>query len=71
MIGFAASLLGEALTGKGILAQLNLETGNTLNSNPLRISDNQFQSMAQNQQPIFQTKPPGNNKNQQTRSLVS
>lgn len=27
MIGFAASLLGEALTGKGILAQLNLETG--------------------------------------------
>eukprot|EP00252_Welwitschia_mirabilis_P017478 TRINITY_DN3872_c0_g1_i1.p1 TRINITY_DN3872_c0_g1~~TRINITY_DN3872_c0_g1_i1.p1 ORF type:complete len:286 (-),score=22.10 TRINITY_DN3872_c0_g1_i1:258-1052(-) len=27
MIGFAASLLGEAITGKGILAQLNLETG--------------------------------------------
>ncbi|KAH7859584.1 hypothetical protein Vadar_002911 [Vaccinium darrowii] len=27
MIGFAASLLGEAVTGKGILAQLNLETG--------------------------------------------
>ncbi|KAK1435007.1 hypothetical protein QVD17_00762 [Tagetes erecta] len=27
MIGFAASLLGEALTGKGILQQLNLETG--------------------------------------------
>ncbi|KAM7256091.1 hypothetical protein ACFE04_011832 [Oxalis oulophora] len=27
MIGFAASLLGEALTGKGILSQLNLETG--------------------------------------------
>lgn len=27
MLGFAASLLGEALTGKGILAQLNLETG--------------------------------------------
>lgn len=27
MIGFAASLLGEGLTGKGILAQLNLETG--------------------------------------------
>ncbi|CAM8910791.1 unnamed protein product [Rhodiola kirilowii] len=27
MIGFAASILGEALTGKGILAQLNLETG--------------------------------------------
>ncbi|WP_411026155.1 hypothetical protein, partial [Salmonella sp. s58078] len=24
MIGFAASLLGEAITGKGILAQLNL-----------------------------------------------
>ncbi|XP_006653075.1 photosystem II 22 kDa protein 2, chloroplastic-like [Oryza brachyantha] len=27
MLGFAASLLGEAVTGKGILAQLNLETG--------------------------------------------
>ncbi|XP_022894220.1 photosystem II 22 kDa protein, chloroplastic-like [Olea europaea var. sylvestris] len=27
MIGFAASLLGEAVTGKGILSQLNLETG--------------------------------------------
>ncbi|KAL9248929.1 Photosystem II 22 kDa protein, chloroplastic-like protein [Drosera capensis] len=27
MIGFAASLLGEAITGKGILAQLNIETG--------------------------------------------
>lgn len=27
MIGFAASLLGEAITGKGILNQLNLETG--------------------------------------------
>ncbi|XP_004290871.1 PREDICTED: photosystem II 22 kDa protein, chloroplastic [Fragaria vesca subsp. vesca] len=27
MIGFAASLLGEAITGKGILQQLNLETG--------------------------------------------
>lgn len=27
MIGFAASLLGEGITGKGILAQLNLETG--------------------------------------------
>ncbi|KAJ9554800.1 hypothetical protein OSB04_009414 [Centaurea solstitialis] len=27
MIGFAASLLGEGLTGKGILQQLNLETG--------------------------------------------
>ncbi|XVE60325.1 hypothetical protein DITRI_Ditri05aG0119900 [Diplodiscus trichospermus] len=27
MLGFAASLLGEAITGKGILAQLNLETG--------------------------------------------
>ncbi|XP_004502468.1 photosystem II 22 kDa protein, chloroplastic [Cicer arietinum] len=27
MIGFAASILGEAVTGKGILAQLNLETG--------------------------------------------
>ncbi|GJU34848.1 photosystem II 22 kDa protein, chloroplastic [Tanacetum coccineum] len=27
MIGFAASLLGEAVTGKGILQQLNLETG--------------------------------------------
>ncbi|THU59662.1 hypothetical protein C4D60_Mb07t04420 [Musa balbisiana] len=27
MIGFAASILGEAITGKGILAQLNLETG--------------------------------------------
>jgi uncharacterized protein YaiE (UPF0345 family) len=26
MIGFAASLLGEALTGTGILAQLNLGT---------------------------------------------
>lgn len=27
MIGFAASILGEGITGKGILAQLNLETG--------------------------------------------
>ncbi|TKY56143.1 Photosystem II 22 kDa protein [Spatholobus suberectus] len=27
MLGFVASLLGEAITGKGILAQLNLETG--------------------------------------------
>ncbi|PON47012.1 Chlorophyll A-B binding protein [Parasponia andersonii] len=27
MVGFAASILGEAITGKGILAQLNLETG--------------------------------------------
>ncbi|KAJ1273600.1 hypothetical protein BS78_06G294500 [Paspalum vaginatum] len=27
MLGFAASLLGEKVTGKGILAQLNLETG--------------------------------------------
>ncbi|XVF36911.1 hypothetical protein REPUB_Repub19eG0099600 [Reevesia pubescens] len=27
MLGFAASLLGEAVTGKGILSQLNLETG--------------------------------------------
>ncbi|CAN6440550.1 unnamed protein product [Victoria cruziana] len=27
MLGFAASLLGEGLTGKGILAQFNLETG--------------------------------------------
>ncbi|KAF8722659.1 hypothetical protein HU200_022311 [Digitaria exilis] len=27
MLGFAASLLGEAVTGRGILAQLNLETG--------------------------------------------
>eukprot|EP00270_Netrium_digitus_P016727 TRINITY_DN603_c0_g1_i1.p2 TRINITY_DN603_c0_g1~~TRINITY_DN603_c0_g1_i1.p2 ORF type:complete len:259 (+),score=58.45 TRINITY_DN603_c0_g1_i1:77-853(+) len=27
MLGFAASLLGEAITGQGILAQLNLETG--------------------------------------------
>ncbi|KAF4354525.1 hypothetical protein F8388_022247 [Cannabis sativa] len=27
MIGFAASILGEAITGKGILSQLNLETG--------------------------------------------
>ncbi|XP_031479737.1 photosystem II 22 kDa protein 2, chloroplastic [Nymphaea colorata] len=27
MIGFAASILGEGLTGKGILAQFNLETG--------------------------------------------
>ncbi|KAJ4952313.1 hypothetical protein NE237_029145 [Protea cynaroides] len=27
MIGFAASLLGEGITGKGILAQLNIETG--------------------------------------------
>uniref|UniRef100_A0A0E0JRJ2 Photosystem II 22 kDa protein n=1 Tax=Oryza punctata TaxID=4537 RepID=A0A0E0JRJ2_ORYPU len=27
MLGFAASILGEAITGKGILAQLNLETG--------------------------------------------
>ncbi|GLT85055.1 hypothetical protein SLE2022_032570 [Rubroshorea leprosula] len=31
MIGFAASLLGEAITGKGILAQLNLETGIPIN----------------------------------------
>eukprot|EP00249_Psilotum_nudum_P009192 c21769_g1_i1 orf=2-667(-) len=27
MLGFAASLLGEAITGKGILAQFDLETG--------------------------------------------
>lgn len=27
MLGFAASLLGEGITGKGILAQLNIETG--------------------------------------------
>ncbi|CAI5471368.1 unnamed protein product [Closterium sp. Yama58-4] len=27
MLGFAASLLGEAVTGQGILAQLNMETG--------------------------------------------
>ncbi|CAI5475696.1 unnamed protein product [Closterium sp. Yama58-4] len=27
MLGFAASLLGEAVTGQGILSQLNLETG--------------------------------------------
>ncbi|GAB2290395.1 hypothetical protein Dimus_024673 [Dionaea muscipula] len=27
MLGFAASLLGEAITGKGILSQLNIETG--------------------------------------------
>jgi hypothetical protein len=27
MHGWQASLLGEAITGKGILAQLNLETG--------------------------------------------
>lgn len=27
MLGFAASLIGEGITGKGILAQLNLETG--------------------------------------------
>lgn len=27
MLGFAASLLGEGITGKGILSQLNLETG--------------------------------------------
>ncbi|CAA6660594.1 unnamed protein product [Spirodela intermedia] len=27
MIGFAASLLGEGITGKGILSQVNLETG--------------------------------------------
>ena len=27
MLGFAASLLGEAITGQGILSQLNLETG--------------------------------------------
>ncbi|CAI7883626.1 unnamed protein product [Closterium sp. NIES-54] len=26
MLGFAASLLGEAITGQGILSQLNLET---------------------------------------------
>lgn len=27
MLGFAASLIGEGLTGKGVLSQLNLETG--------------------------------------------
>ncbi|KAL5704373.1 hypothetical protein ACHQM5_022813 [Ranunculus cassubicifolius] len=27
MLGFAASLLGEGITGKGILSQLNIETG--------------------------------------------
>ena len=27
MLGFAASLLGEAITGAGILSQLNIETG--------------------------------------------
>ena len=27
MLGFAAALIGEGITGKGILAQLNLETG--------------------------------------------
>ncbi|KAK8928406.1 hypothetical protein KSP39_PZI017435 [Platanthera zijinensis] len=27
MLGFAASLIGEGITGKGILAQLNIETG--------------------------------------------
>lgn len=26
-LGFAAGLIGEALTGKGILAQFDLETG--------------------------------------------
>lgn len=26
-LGFAASLIGEVLTGKGALAQLNIETG--------------------------------------------
>eukprot|EP00475_Leptophrys_vorax_P030372 TRINITY_DN45446_c0_g1_i6.p2 TRINITY_DN45446_c0_g1~~TRINITY_DN45446_c0_g1_i6.p2 ORF type:complete len:254 (-),score=26.51 TRINITY_DN45446_c0_g1_i6:136-897(-) len=31
MLGFAASLLGEAVTGDGILAQLNLETGIPIN----------------------------------------
>ncbi|EFJ22163.1 LHC-related protein [Selaginella moellendorffii] len=31
MIGFAASLLGEAITGKGVLAQFDLETGIPLN----------------------------------------
>jgi len=30
-LGFAASLIGEAVTGKGALAQLNLETGIPLN----------------------------------------
>lgn len=29
-LGFAASLLGEGLTGKGILAQFNIETGVTI-----------------------------------------
>jgi photosystem II protein len=29
-LGFAASLLGEGLTGKGILAQFNIETGITV-----------------------------------------
>jgi len=31
MLGFAASILGEALTGKGILAQFDYETGLPLN----------------------------------------
>jgi photosystem II protein len=31
MLGFAAAILGEALTGKGILAQFDLETGLPLN----------------------------------------
>lgn len=31
MLGFAASLLGEAITGQGILAQFDLETGIPLN----------------------------------------
>lgn len=35
-LGFAASLLGEAITGKGILGQIGLETGIPLNeSEPL------------------------------------
>ncbi|GBG85389.1 hypothetical protein CBR_g40031 [Chara braunii] len=38
MLGFAASLLGEAITGKGIIEQLGLETGIPLNeSEPLVI----------------------------------
>eukprot|EP00271_Cylindrocystis_brebissonii_P016062 TRINITY_DN39233_c0_g1_i1.p1 TRINITY_DN39233_c0_g1~~TRINITY_DN39233_c0_g1_i1.p1 ORF type:complete len:289 (+),score=56.79 TRINITY_DN39233_c0_g1_i1:92-868(+) len=38
MLGFAASLLGEALTGNGILAQFDLETGLPLNeTEPLLI----------------------------------
>lgn len=33
-LGFAAALIGEAVTGKGILGQVGLETGLPLNEAP-------------------------------------